>query len=138
MTISLLLYNIIDPIIGSGPATNMFKLEFAYFNCKDTAGFRANAKQTYLNHNEHVKHVVPPERLLRYEMGSGWKPLCAFLGKEVPDMPFPFTNEGKEFAVKQKKMINGELGRNLLKMAYAVVPVLAGVAALVVYRRFGF
>ena len=28
-------------------------------------------------------------------MGDGWEPLCAFLGKEVPSVPFPRMNERK-------------------------------------------
>lgn len=33
---------------------------------------------------EHVKTVVPAERLLVYRVGEGWEPLCTFLGMEVP------------------------------------------------------
>ncbi|KAK7985604.1 lysyl-tRNA synthetase [Apiospora saccharicola] len=37
-------------------------------------------------------------------MGSGWEPLCKFLGKDFPDVPFPLLNEGKEFAKHNKNM----------------------------------
>lgn len=30
--------------------------------------------------------------MLKYEFGSGWEPLCKFLGKELPDEPFPHCN----------------------------------------------
>ena len=38
-----------------------------------------------------------PGRLLVYEVGSGWEPLCAFLGVPVPDEPFPRSNATAEF-----------------------------------------
>ena len=27
-----------------------------------------------------------------YNVKEGWKPLCKFLGKEIPDKPFPHEN----------------------------------------------
>jgi len=44
-----------------------------------------------------VKAAVPAERLLVFEVAQGWEPLCAFLGKPVPDMAFPNTNDQEEF-----------------------------------------
>lgn len=36
--------------------------------------------------------MVPKDRLLEWSADEGWEPLCRFLGKEVPDMPFPHAN----------------------------------------------
>ncbi|KAL7811915.1 hypothetical protein V8C26DRAFT_437212 [Trichoderma gracile] len=44
-------------------------------------------------HNEYVRNIVPKENLLEVELGSGWEPLCRFLGKPVPEKPFPHANE---------------------------------------------
>ncbi|TFA98856.1 hypothetical protein CCMA1212_009271 [Trichoderma ghanense] len=44
-------------------------------------------------HNEYVRKIVPKERLLEVELGSGWEPLCRFLGKPIPTEPFPHANE---------------------------------------------
>ncbi|GAB7360749.1 hypothetical protein MBLNU230_g0623t1 [Neophaeotheca triangularis] len=41
------------------------------------------------NNNPGIQAQVPQERLLMYELGSGWEPLCAFLGCEVPVVLFP-------------------------------------------------
>lgn len=30
-------------------------------------------------------------------MSQGWEPLCAFLGKPVPNTPFPHVNDTKQF-----------------------------------------
>jgi hypothetical protein len=48
-------------------------------------------------HNEEVKRVVPPERLLVWEVTEGWEPLCAFLDVPVPDEPMPHANDRATF-----------------------------------------
>lgn len=55
--------------------------------------FPENGKKYYREHNELVRRVVPKEKLLEYNVKEGWGPLCRFLGKEVPDVPFPHVNE---------------------------------------------
>lgn len=44
-------------------------------------------------HNAHVRKVVPKDRLLEMEISDGWEPLCKFLGKPIPDEPFPRSND---------------------------------------------
>jgi len=44
-------------------------------------------------HNKKVRETIPPERLLVFNVKDGWGPLCEFLGKPVPSIPFPFNNE---------------------------------------------
>ena len=44
-------------------------------------------------HNEEVRARIPAERLLEFEVGQGWEPLCAFLGVPVPEGDFPFIND---------------------------------------------
>lgn len=41
-----------------------------------------------------VRTDVPPERLLTLNIpaGDGWRPLCQFLGRPFPDVPFPWEN----------------------------------------------
>ncbi|CAK8677577.1 unnamed protein product [Clavelina lepadiformis] len=34
----------------------------------------------------------PADKLLVYDVRQGWAPLCEFLGKEIPDKPFPREN----------------------------------------------
>ena len=54
----------------------------------------AKALARYREHND----LVPrPARLLEFRLAGGWAPLCAFLGKDVPDVPFPRFNEGAQF-----------------------------------------
>jgi hypothetical protein len=47
----------------------------------------------FQRHNEEVIATIDPERLLVYEVGSGWEPLCAFLDLPVPGTPFPHSND---------------------------------------------
>jgi hypothetical protein len=49
-------------------------------------------------HNEEVRRLVPSERLLVYELGQGWEPLCAFLRLPVPQAPYPEANRRDDFA----------------------------------------
>ncbi len=44
-----------------------------------------------------VKAAIPAERLLVFDVAEGWGPLCAFLGKPVPDEPFPHVNSTADF-----------------------------------------
>lgn len=40
-----------------------------------------------------VQATVSPDRLLIFDVQQGWAPLCAFLGRPVPDVPFPHVND---------------------------------------------
>ena len=53
--------------------------------------------EAFAAHNEAVKAAIPADRLLTFQVKDGWGPLCAFLGKPVPDEPFPRTNDRGEF-----------------------------------------
>jgi hypothetical protein len=51
----------------------------------------------FRRHTEAVQAAIPPERLLVYQAGQGWAPLCSFLGVAVPDEPYPCENSRAEF-----------------------------------------
>ncbi len=51
----------------------------------------------YKKHNAAVRSAIPPERLLVYNLGDGWNPLCEFLDVPVPDQSYPKSNTGEEF-----------------------------------------
>jgi len=61
-------------------------------------------------HNEMVKRVVPPERLLVMDLIEGWQPLCKFLGRPLPREPFPRLNDSEE----AEKVAKGIFARCLL------------------------
>ena len=58
----------------------------------------------FRRHTEAVVAAIAPERLLVYEVGEGWNRLCAFLGVEVPEEPYPSENSRVEFAARSAAM----------------------------------
>ena len=58
---------------------------------------RAHATAVFNAHNEQVQRLCDPARLLVFEARQGWEPLCRFLGRPVPDEPYPRTNTTAEF-----------------------------------------
>jgi len=70
---------------------------------RQTFGGRANdashAISIYNAHNAAVAAAVPADKLLVYDVVSGWGPLCEFLRAAVPDRPFPRANAGDGFAL---------------------------------------
>lgn len=65
---------------------------------------RENVIAAFERHNADVIARTPPGRLLVYEAGQGWEPLCAFLGVAVPDEPYPRTNARDEFWTHAEKL----------------------------------
>ena len=46
-----------------------------------------------MQHIAKMQSAYPPERLLTYNVKSGWEPLCKFLGKPIPSIPFPNVHD---------------------------------------------
>ena len=59
---------------------------------------------TFERHNDAVRAEVPAERLLVYELGSGWEPLCEFLDVPVPEEEYPHVNSSKDFKNRMREM----------------------------------
>jgi hypothetical protein len=59
---------------------------------------RKKLKQGFIEHNENVRRLVPAENLLEFRVEQCWEPLCKFLGKDIPDEPYPRVNEGSNAA----------------------------------------
>lgn len=55
------------------------------------------AIKTFEAHNQKVIDTIAPERLLVYELGCGWQPLCSFLDRPVPDAAYPKVNTAEDF-----------------------------------------
>ncbi len=55
------------------------------------------ALDAYRRNNAAVRAEVPPEKLLVFDPGAGWAPLCAFLDVPVPDTPYPHVNKKEHF-----------------------------------------
>lgn len=53
-------------------------------------------KAGYERHLVEVRAEIPAARLVEWQPGDGWEPLCAALGVPVPDEPFPHMNTREE------------------------------------------
>ncbi|KAF6820083.1 hypothetical protein CPLU01_12857 [Colletotrichum plurivorum] len=102
----------------------------------DMAGaIKRNGKWVYREHCDMIRGLVPKDRLLEWSVDEGWEPLCAFLGKDVPDEPFPHANAvGGGWKAREematKRWVEGAL-TNVMLMAFLFV----GVA--VAWMRYG-
>ncbi|WP_328817206.1 sulfotransferase family protein [Nonomuraea cypriaca] len=66
---------------------------------------RDHVIEVFERHIAEVKTEIQDERLLVYEVGEGWGPLCAFLGVPVPEVPFPQVNERAAFRRKRPRRL---------------------------------
>jgi hypothetical protein len=57
----------------------------------------ADAKKWFDAHNDSVRRSVPKQRLIEWNIGDGWLPICKALGMSTPDAPFPHANKVEDF-----------------------------------------
>lgn len=93
---------------GDKMLPTMTRLFLAYFGARDADELDALAEQVYVEHNAAVREACRKQgrEMLDYKFGSGWAPLCAFLGVPEPpkDVEFPRGNESHAM-VKMTKQI---------------------------------
>lgn len=88
---------------GAGPDDAAGLKEFTMISALLTKRFtphwqdRQSALAAYEAHNSRVRAEVPPSRLVEWQPGDGWAPLCAALGLEEPSEPFPHLNSTSDF-----------------------------------------
>lgn len=97
-----------------------------YFGSTKFATAKKNARDVYRRHYRAVRAAVPKERLLEYKLGSGWEPLCKFLGKEVPDVPFPHRNE----AIILANAMGAAFGKSMKNSAFNLLVVAGAVGGI--------
>lgn len=90
------------PLFGAKAGRTIRKVMFGFFEAANVSELRAKARDRYRRHYADIRAAVPPERLLDFKLADGWEPLCAFLGKEAPHVPFPKKNP-KDAHVKRVK-----------------------------------
>ncbi|CAK8693106.1 unnamed protein product [Clavelina lepadiformis] len=61
---------------------------------------RLTLQRGFRRHQTSCLQQAPKDKLLLYNVKDGWEPLCAFLGKQVPDKPFPHENVGAVIIAK--------------------------------------
>jgi len=89
------------------------------------------SRVTYDRHIEHLKKVVPKDKLFFFDVRDGWEPLCAILGVPVPkDMPFPKLNDAEAIESFMKASVKRGL------MAWAGIGATIGAAGLLGARFY--
>ena len=104
---------------------------FGSLNSKSTYVFR----KRYRIHNHRVKSIVPADKLLVYNVKQGWKPLCDFLGCEVPTVPFPYENINAELTTtlpmtRWGRQVNREVQRGVFAIGSVLVIIVITVLAI--------
>lgn len=98
----------------------------------DGRGDREHLTEVFREHTKQVQEYVSADRLLTYEVGDGWEPLCEFLDVPVPDHPFPRVNESADALRRFRQLLLRMLGRPAIK---ATVVAIAATALVVRARR---
>ena len=68
---------------------------------------RDKLREGYTKHYAHIREIVPNDNLLEWEPKDGWQPLCKFLGRPVPNQPFPYANRGND--VSDRLLLGGKI-----------------------------
>ncbi|MCJ1310256.1 hypothetical protein MMC25_003918 [Agyrium rufum] len=79
---------------------------------------RSALRKGYEAHNAHVWFLSSEGNLLEFRVQDGWEPLCKFLDKPVPQIPFPHANKGASSGT----IVKVAIAVKLMKMA--IKPVL--------------
>jgi Sulfotransferase domain len=59
------------------------------------------AKRAFERHNAAVRAAIPRNRLVEWQPGDGWTPLCAALELPEPAEPFPHVNTTADFRARR-------------------------------------
>lgn len=88
---------------GNPMMAEFFKLT-VFGDIEGRLGDRDKMVEYFNAWNQSVIDETPPERLLVYRTGSGWEPLCEFLGVPVPPEPYPRVNSREEMTQGTRQM----------------------------------
>ena len=101
--------------------------------------FACNGKWAYEDHVATIRGLgLPPDRFLEWTVKDGWQPLCKFLGRDIPDEPFPKGNSPVEYAEKLPRVLQdfeARAKRNMMWTSTALVLGLGLFIAIVQHSR---
>jgi hypothetical protein len=88
------------PAMAKAPADDPWRIAVEKILRRNLPYGWADGEAALRGYNDHlalVRAECPPERLLEWQPGDGWEPLCERLGLPVPDDDFPHENKGDDF-----------------------------------------
>ncbi|GKZ34156.1 hypothetical protein AbraIFM66950_004338 [Aspergillus brasiliensis] len=94
-------------------------------------GLMKHGKRVYREHGLMIRGLVSEERLLEWDVEDGWGPLCEFLGKDIPQEPFPNTNNPAAFRKHMEDLVHPRAKRSLYNFACCATSVGVLVTAIV-------
>jgi len=124
-----------EPLTGTFGFTMRWDVLRAWFEVGTVTEMRAVYRDKFEAHYAAVRAMVPPDQLLEYRLGSGWGPLCEFLGAPEPGMgvPFPRVNDGKTL----RRTLRLGMATTLLKALWMLLRFPVMLAALWLLIRAG-
>ena len=144
----VLIQEMYNPIVGVlrildpqllGPIVTMYHYVYrdrkGFCKTDSKAELQNSTKRLYREHYEHIRRICPKERLLEFRLEEGWDPLCEFLGKKKPGVPFPRLNEGAALAEKFKEFNRRSMLLVLRNLAVISVSLAVGLLAVAWVRR---
>ena len=81
---------------------------------------RSEQRSMYVNHNKRVREIVPREQLLEFNVEGDWKRLCEFLGKNVPNQPYPHGGDRQNFHTDMNMLWRLAFARAMLRVIGAL------------------
>ena len=93
---------------------------------------KARSREEYQKYYALIRSLAPRDRLLEFKLDQGWEPLCKFLGKPVPNQPFPHVNDSASNKQGFKEL--GTMAMKRILMKGTLVATLVGVAAFATFK----
>ena len=93
----------------------MTKVEKGWTEAREPKEILTNARMAYIRHYRRIREAVHKNQLLDLQLKDGWEPLCKFLGKEVPRVPFPHINDAaayREHTKRSQKRVMKNFAKN--------------------------
>lgn len=100
-------------------ATHAWKKDLGWSKPEMPNDSDRDAMIEFYTRNSQAARAFDPKRTLIFDVRQGWEPLCAFLGKPVPDVPFPKGNTRREFRHRLLKIMAVSSGIFLVTVVIA-------------------
>ncbi|KAI4616199.1 uncharacterized protein J4E87_008934 [Alternaria ethzedia] len=125
-----LVINVLGPLYGLNGGKTIRKIMLGFYGVRNVHEMRRIAKDRYRKHYAEIRAAVPAERLLEFRLEDGWKPLCEFLEKEVPEEPFPVKNKRDEHVKRVRQKQDMFFRHVATRFAKKAIPSALGVGVL--------
>ena len=80
----------------------------AFRNAYNCSFEKSHMMKCFTEHYANILNICPQDKLLVYDIQSGWESLCTFLDKPIPKVSFPRVNDSEFFRqhLERMKIVN--------------------------------